>query len=196
MKCLKYILTIICVSNFVILKSQITDTVYLNNIIVYHVTNQQFDSQLFWNVENAEIISENPSFSDSIVIECNELEIISLSVYEQTKNGCIGETFTIEIMVEEPIIYDADLYVPNIFTPNDDQKNDYFKITPKNEITMFYISIYNRWGQKIFETNDINNSWNGKINKKTSDSGVYYYVIEYKTNSNSKTLKGFFELYN
>jgi len=193
---IKYLILTIGVFNFLISKSQTIDTVQLNDIVVYHVSNQQFGSQLFWEVENAEIISENPTFSDSIVIECNNLEIINLSVYEQTTKGCIGETFTSEILVEEPINLDEDLYVPNIFTPNEDQKNDYFKITPKNEITMFYITIYNRWGQKIFESTDINNSWSGKINNTTFESGVYYYVIQYKTNSNSKTLKGFLELYN
>jgi len=199
MKYLKYILAIINIFVFANLKSQIIDTVTLNDIVVYHVYEQQLNSKLFWTVENAKIISENPTFSDTIVLECNNLENIILSVYEQTINGCVGETFMNEIFVIEPeipIVNENDLYVPNIFTPNDDNKNDYFLITPINEISTFRINIFNRYGQKIFETEDINISWNGKINNKKLESGIYYYVIDYKTNSASKTLKGFLELYN
>lgn len=70
------------------------------------------------------------------------------------------------------ILQDCQLIIPNIFTPNGDGKNDAFKVSG-NGISTFSIQIYNRWGQKEFESQDINDSWNGS----GAHDGTFYYII-------------------
>jgi gliding motility-associated-like protein len=72
------------------------------------------------------------------------------------------------------------IYVPTIFTPNNDQKNDVFKIEGGEAIKDFQLTIYNRWGTKIFETKNITQGWNGTINSKPQPAGAYIYFIQYK----------------
>jgi gliding motility-associated-like protein len=72
--------------------------------------------------------------------------------------------------------------MPNAFTPNNDNINDIFKplaIFISDEDYKF--EIYNRWGEKIFGTNDILEGWTGK-NKRNQvmSEGVYYYMLHYK----------------
>jgi gliding motility-associated-like protein len=72
------------------------------------------------------------------------------------------------------------IYVPTIFTPNNDTKNDLFKIEGGEAIKDFQLTIYNRWGTKIFETKNITQGWNGTINGKAQPAGAYIYFIQYK----------------
>ncbi|MES2589024.1 MAG: gliding motility-associated C-terminal domain-containing protein [Bacteroidota bacterium] len=69
--------------------------------------------------------------------------------------------------------------MPNIFTPNNDEVNDLF--TPiEFPVIMSQLStmkIYNRWGQVIFETNEILKGWNGKVENQKCSDGIYYYII-------------------
>ena len=69
------------------------------------------------------------------------------------------------------------LFVPNTFTPNNDEHNDLFNIYGEN-IVDFELYVYSRWGELIFYSNDINNTWNGKINNKYYQTGTYTYYIK------------------
>jgi gliding motility-associated-like protein len=71
--------------------------------------------------------------------------------------------------------------IPNAFTPNSDGVNDVFKITvnPDCELKRFSISIYDRWGARVFQTTDINNSWNGQIAGAPADIGTYMFIVEW-----------------
>lgn len=66
------------------------------------------------------------------------------------------------------------IYFPNVFTPNGDGNNDYFM--PKGiGILKFAIQIYDRWGHKVFTSNDISDMWDGRIkaNDGTIKEDVY-----------------------
>lgn len=70
-------------------------------------------------------------------------------------------------------------YIPNSFTPNGDEVNDYFR--PYGEgMQNFHIYIFNRWGQQVYASYDIENGWDGKprTSDKVSPPGVYLYKIE------------------
>jgi gliding motility-associated-like protein len=86
--------------------------------------------------------------------------------------------------------------VANIFTPNGDGMNDFFKITGK-EIEEIDVEIFDRWGAKIYYWKNIDGYWDGKsmqTNREVPD-GVYYYTAVIKTKSNMvKTLSGFLQL--
>lgn len=72
--------------------------------------------------------------------------------------------------------------VPNVFTPNGDGKNDNLEVHALCDVK---ITIYNRWGQELFDGNGTTVSWNGKYNNKDVPDGVYYYVLEQETKSRS-----------
>jgi gliding motility-associated-like protein len=71
-------------------------------------------------------------------------------------------------------------YIPNAFTPNYDGLNDEFKVVG-NGVTEFYMEIYNRWGELIFKTSDINHGWDGKFNNNDAQQGIYKYFVKAKT---------------
>ncbi len=73
-------------------------------------------------------------------------------------------------------VIDCYLNIPNVFTPNDDGVNDLFDVVYKGNES-FYLIICNRWGKKVFESDDRNNQWNGKIKNTDAADGVYYYVL-------------------
>lgn len=73
------------------------------------------------------------------------------------------------------------LFVPNAFTPNSDGLNDYFNVSGKG-ITELTMQIFNRWGNLIFETNDLNEGWDGSLNGTECQQDVYVVKIKAKGN--------------
>lgn len=73
----------------------------------------------------------------------------------------------------------ADVYVPNTFTPNGDGKNDVLFVRG-NSITELYFAVYNRWGQMVFETTDINKGWNGIYKNMKADPAVFAWYLTAK----------------
>ncbi|MCD4774166.1 MAG: gliding motility-associated C-terminal domain-containing protein [Bacteroidales bacterium] len=72
------------------------------------------------------------------------------------------------------------VFLPNAFNPNSIHGNDKFKvITLPSHLIDFQMHIYTKWGNKIFESTDINNSWDGTINGKPAPIGVYIWVIKH-----------------
>ena len=69
------------------------------------------------------------------------------------------------------------LYVPNAFSPNGDGLNDYFA-TPGWYIKEYHLTIYNRWGEKLFESNSLYHSWDGTYEGNVVENEAYVYIIE------------------
>tara|TARA_B100000809_G_C15134736_1_gene530072 strand:+ start:1867 stop:3378 length:1512 start_codon:yes stop_codon:yes gene_type:complete len=86
-----------------------------------------------------------------------------------TYQGCIKRFFANVKGCEKYII-------PNVFTPNNDGSNDLFKIVYNGD-REYHLLIYNRWGQLLFESNDKNQHWDGKIKSKEVPEGSYYYIF-------------------
>ena len=75
------------------------------------------------------------------------------------------------------------VYIPNAFTPNNDNINDRFNITGSGVKNIQAVIIYNRWGKLLFErkninVNDRNNSWDGTFNGEPMPAGTYVYWIK------------------
>lgn len=95
----------------------------------------------------------------------------------ETEHGCLDSAFTEIIVVNE-----YTMYVPTAFSPDGDGINDKFIVVGNGvDLDVFNIKIYNRWGEVIFETKDMNYSWNGKTaSGKYVQSGVYSWIVTYQ----------------
>lgn len=72
------------------------------------------------------------------------------------------------------------LIIPNVFTPNQDGSNDEYFITGKG-IIEYNIVIVNRWGEVVFESEDITQKWDGTTGGKLCHDGSYFYIIRAKS---------------
>jgi gliding motility-associated-like protein len=71
---------------------------------------------------------------------------------------------------------ESEVFVPNTFTPNNDGKNDVFRVRGP-AYGKFYFAVYNRWGQLLYETNDPAQGWDGTFSGKLSDPGVFGWYL-------------------
>jgi gliding motility-associated-like protein len=93
-------------------------------------------------------------------------------------DGCYTYRDSIDIFIAPCL---CPLFVPNVFTPNEDGLNDIFKAAVDCPIEDFTMQVFNRWGREVFRSNDINRGWNGGSLDEYfySSHGVYYHIIRY-----------------
>jgi gliding motility-associated-like protein len=82
------------------------------------------------------------------------------------------------------------LLMPNAFTPNNDGKNDIYRIPPEVIFSLKRFSIFNRWGERVFYTEDISKGWDGRIKGIEQPVGVYIYTVEGTDEKGPVFLKG------
>lgn len=103
-----------------------------------------------------------------------------------TPEGCEATT-TVTIPVIEP----PKLLVPSSFSPNGDNVNDILRLVGRDVNEIISFEVYNRWGERIFETNNIADGWDGTYRAQPQVIGTYAYFVKYRyTDSEIKTLKG------
>jgi gliding motility-associated-like protein len=120
----------------------------------------QGENQIQWS---------NGASGNSIIV--TEPGIYSVKVTNE--NGCSdSDTITVFSCCE---IKD----MPTAFTPNGDLKNDLYIVRTQGiQFEKVTLSIYNRWGEKVFETNDLKEGWNGVYKSEPAPAGVYGYLLE------------------
>ena len=137
----------------------------------------------------ANVISANPPISyiwntgstDSII---SNLPAGTYSIVITDSTGC-SNLNSVEVLDLE-IDCDFFVYVPNAFTPNGDGNNDVFFVNAKG-VGSLSVKIYNRWGNKVFEINEVNDVWDGTYKGKKQNTAVFVYVLE-ATFLNGKTV--------
>jgi gliding motility-associated-like protein len=113
-----------------------------------------------------------------------QLDEYTITQIVTAENGCTDTAFyTVEI--------DNDLliYVPNTFTPDNDEYNQQFKPVIASQITAYHLSIYNRWGEILFESFDKNVGWDGTYNGTIVQNGTYIWTAVVSTNGTNKIVK-------
>ncbi|MCF8227582.1 MAG: gliding motility-associated C-terminal domain-containing protein [Bacteroidales bacterium] len=105
----------------------------------------------------------------------------------ESEEACFGDD-SVYVLFQEIIPPEQiELYLPNAFSPNQDGLNDHFKIINSPvSISSFHLMIFNRWGQLIFETDDLNKGWDGTYNGDPVNEGVYTYRIDYSIKQQSE----------
>ena len=73
--------------------------------------------------------------------------------------------------------YSSALYVPNAFSPNQHELNDQFEVHGLG-IKEYHLTIYNRWGEKVYETHDLGPAWDGTYKGEPAPEGTYLYSIQ------------------
>jgi len=87
------------------------------------------------------------------------------------------------------------LEVPNVFTPNGDQVNDFFEVTTDGT-TVYEFSVFTRTGTRIYHSLSPRIFWDGNsLDGKELEEGIYYYVIEEEGGSNPFETAGFMHLF-
>ncbi|GAB2674664.1 hypothetical protein GCM10027036_30300 [Flavihumibacter cheonanensis] len=127
---------------------------------------------------------EYKSYSWNTGSNNNNITISKPGTYSLTVtdfNNCTG-TDTISIVQKQCMF---GLYVPNAFTPNRDGRNDRFRPLLYGEVTYYSLQIFNRFGQKVFSTNNPSVGWDGSINGVEQNSGNYLFNIQYQLNGQS-----------
>ncbi len=80
--------------------------------------------------------------------------------------------------------------LPNVFTPNGDGRNDIFRPITVGTHAMKVFMVVNRWGQKVFETINESEGWDGTFNGADQNVDTYFYILQYKCNGKMQEKKG------
>jgi len=107
-------------------------------------------------------------------------------------NMCGIKTDTVQVLKS----CEFEIYMPNAFTPNGDGLNDWFRVPKQNYNRLISFTIFNRWGQKVFATQNISEGWNGMNGEYQASIGTYVYIIVMKSLDGRKTFteKGYVTL--
>lgn len=70
------------------------------------------------------------------------------------------------------------IFIPNVFSPNGDGSNETFHPLG-NRLEKIFFQVFNRWGEKVFETSELNSGWDGVYQSKLQDAGVYVWRVRY-----------------
>ncbi|OJV30559.1 MAG: hypothetical protein BGO32_09240 [Bacteroidetes bacterium 37-13] len=95
------------------------------------------------------------------------------------------------------VIPNYNIYIPNLFTPNGDGINDFFSVMGNLQgIKLIEIKIFNRWGEKVYQGNDIHFAWDGTFNGEPLEPGVFTYTMRavFVDNHVEKLFKGSFTM--
>jgi gliding motility-associated-like protein len=85
------------------------------------------------------------------------------------------------------------VFIPNVFSPNGDGLNDMFRPTfqhQRNNIDFVHIEIFNRWGNRVFVSQIVNEAWDGMFKGVLQDVGTYHYMIRYRCSGSIRIAKG------
>lgn len=116
---------------------------------------------------------DNPNSPTPIASPVDENGTYTVTVTDE--NGCTA-TASVMLQVETAVCNETDVWLPNMFTPNGDGSNDIFK-AESNFVDDFEMIIYNRWGEEVFVSNNIDNGWNGTYGGQDLEPDVYGYCV-------------------
>ncbi len=159
---------------------------------------EEVNNELFWNNPNNDcaddVMSYNIYYSPTDTGSFSLIATINSefdTVFNHNNNGSVAGCYYVtavdsvqysnESIGSNVVCFDNCPYywLPNIFTPNGDGKNDYFGPFPYRFVERVDCQIFNRWGNLVYETTDPDIRWDGKdMNSgKHCSEGVYMYVV-------------------
>jgi gliding motility-associated-like protein len=166
---------------------------------IYNVNNTPIDGTIYeWSP--SDFLSCTNCISPNIHLECGSagtpscldfpLDVqYTIRMYDTL--GCFEESENIKFL----IVVETKAALPQAFTPNGDGNNDIAFVRGWGIKEFLELRIYNRWGQLIFESNDLNHGWDGRYNGKDQPMETYSYTIRYIDSKNeNQFVKGYITL--
>lgn len=171
-----------------------TDTIQVNVIDLEMLVAVSSDMDTINRGELVQInTTENPAWEytwtpcDETIADCQianplvapEITTTYYIEIEDASFGCIHRDSITIFVLEESRCEEPYVFVPKGFTPNGDGLNDQLFVRG-NYIEEIHFVIFNRWGEKVFETKDISEGWDGRVNGKIVPPDVFGYYVELK----------------
>lgn len=134
------------------------------------VTPDNLDLTFSWTVDGDPYGDNTNSITHTSAVE----GLVNYAITVTSGIGCTDEA-SVEVLFVEPTIA-----VPNVFTPNGDNKNEFFFPVTSGTLEVIDLKVYNRWGQLVFDNDDLENGWDGTYNGNPAPSEVYIYKVQYR----------------
>lgn len=116
----------------------------------------------------------------------NPAETQMVYVTGTDNNGCKAtDSLQIRVMACDP----ESIFMPNVFTPNGDGVNDQVAVTSKVVTSLDYFRVFDEWGRMVYETKNINEGWDGKVNGQPASIDVFVYVLKGKCQNGAEVTK-------
>ena len=117
---------------------------------------------------------DNENLSDPVATPTTDTEYTVLVTDE---NGCVTER-TVTVVVLDRACDEPFIFFPNAFSPNGDGENDMLRLRARDSfIDEVYWIVYNRWGEKVFEANSLNEMWDGQYKGELVEPDAYGYYL-------------------
>lgn len=178
-------------------------SVYTVNVITSKPQLQELDPVKFCLDSTKKITitvsNGNPPYTLSWLIPSNGIipyDTINTTYYftqtQTVSNGNYTVIVTDQCLFKDTIMVNIEtlncnISIPNVVTPNGDNINDIFKINGLENFPNSVLNVFNRWGKKIYASEDYKNDW-----KPEQNDGTYFYVLEV---SDGRKLNGFFQIF-
>ncbi len=109
-----------------------------------------------------------------ICSSCTEVVLDNVRLYPAAQVAPAVPLCDSAVLTPNPVI--DSLFIPNVFTPDNQYPNNFFEINYSGTKT-YFLTIYNRWGEEVFTSADKNFHWDGRVNNEDASEGTYYYVL-------------------
>ncbi|MCQ2273691.1 MAG: gliding motility-associated C-terminal domain-containing protein [Bacteroidales bacterium] len=127
---------------------------------------------------------DNPNSHSPLVTPVDTITVYDCQVTDEYGCSWFG---SIMLHCTEVNCGRPNIFIPNAFSPNGDGQND--RLCFSGDFVLdFYLAIYSRWGEKVFETNDIHDCWDGRYNDNWCLPGVYTYYCRVKCEAGFQNL--------
>lgn len=162
-----------------------TKEVSVDTLPEIEVSFPTFDEDCYFN--QIEIIPMVTNHAGNISYEWSNGDQSANIVATQTGNysvtisdQCESRSQQWNLDIQEENIQDL-IYTPNIFSRHSKGINNCFKPTFHKDIEVLtiYVRIFDRWGNKVFETKELSGCWDGYFQSKSAETGVYVFIIDY-----------------
>jgi trimeric autotransporter adhesin len=161
-----------------------TETVLTSYQWTSQMVNESVDADSYiWDFGDDSSLSFD--FSPTHDFPNDKAGIYTIQLIAYNSYGCVDTAYH-QVKMGDDLLF----YVPNAFTPDGDEHNNVFKpvFTHGYDAYDYTLLIFNRWGEKIFESHDVNFGWDGTygVNGNLCQDGTYVWKIEVKTTANDE----------
>lgn len=115
----------------------------------------------------------------------NPNQTVNILVIAKALGACQSQSLPYN---DKTLLPDLDVFMPNVFTPNGDNKNDVF-LPYSNYMQSVTMRIFNQWGQEVFFSTELNKGWDGTFKGTEQPVGVYIYVVTVVMQNGNKVNK-------